>query len=197
MRPWILAATFALGTLAGCMAAGPPLSGSTADSGTAPPSPLGHPFGTGRAGTGRAWPLILDRADLSIGTTVQFDRIPNSGEIHELDAVLGLRHLVISLPGWPTDPAQLEALAQMAPETDAIIVLLGYPPSRAAAEVWNLIPARLRIVALVNGPPPSIGVVADLNVMRGLERVIAEMDEPSRAGFERLQRPLSFLKIVE
>jgi hypothetical protein len=32
--------------------------------------------------------------------------------------------------------------------------------------------------------------------MRNLERVIAEMDEPSRAGFERLQRPLSFRKVV-
>jgi hypothetical protein len=32
--------------------------------------------------------------------------------------------------------------------------------------------------------------------MRNLERVIAEMDQPSRAGFERLQRPLSFRKVV-
>ena len=38
------------------------------------------------------------------------------------------------------------------------------------------------------------GVVQDLNAMRSLERVIAEMELPSRSGFERLQRPLSFLR---
>jgi hypothetical protein len=38
--------------------------------------------------------------------------------------------------------------------------------------------------------------VANLNELRALERVIAEMDQPSRSGFERLQRPLSFRKIV-
>ena len=32
--------------------------------------------------------------------------------------------------------------------------------------------------------------------MRYLERVIAQMDEPSRIGFDRLQRPLSFRKVV-
>jgi hypothetical protein len=40
-------------------------------------------------------------------------------------------------------------------------------------------------------------VVSDLNSMRGLERVVAQMDDPSRTGFERLQRPLSFRKLVE
>jgi len=38
--------------------------------------------------------------------------------------------------------------------------------------------------------------VADLNGMRGLERVIAEIDDPSRAGFERLQRPLGFRRVM-
>jgi len=39
--------------------------------------------------------------------------------------------------------------------------------------------------------------IANLNEMRSLERVIAQMDTPSRQGFERLQRPLSFRKLVE
>jgi hypothetical protein len=39
--------------------------------------------------------------------------------------------------------------------------------------------------------------VQDLNGMRVLERVVADVDPPSRAGFERLQRPLSFRRIVE
>jgi hypothetical protein len=34
------------------------------------------------------------------------------------------------------------------------------------------------------------------NIMRSLERVVAEMNEPSRSGFEQLQRPLSFRKVV-
>ena len=57
--------------------------------------------------------------------------------------------------------------------------------------------AALRIVIVVQGPPSSSGVISDLNAMRHLERVIAQMDEPSRSGFERLQRPLSFRKILE
>jgi hypothetical protein len=40
-------------------------------------------------------------------------------------------------------------------------------------------------------------VVQDLNAMRGLERVVADVDPPSRAGFERLQRPLSFRRLVD
>lgn len=196
MRPWILVATFALGTLAGCMAAGPP---STAEPpGAAAQSPLGSPFGDGRVGgLSRGWPLVLDRNDLSLGTSVYFNRLPTARELHDLDAITGVQRIVISLPGWPTEPGPLEALLQMNPEATAMVILPGYPPSRAAADVWNLIPARLRIVALVDGPPPSAGVISDLNQMRGLERVIAEMDTPSRSGFERLQRPLSFRKIVE
>ena len=198
MRPWNVVAVITLAALAGCMAAGPARTARTPGPASAPPSPLGNPFGERRLqGAALGWPLILDRSDLGLGTAVQFNRIPTATELHDLDAVLGFRQLVISLPGWPTEPGPLEALAQLNPEASAIVILTGYPPSRAAAEVWNLIPARLRIVALVDGPPPSVGVVSDLNVMRGLERVIAQMDRPSRAGFERLQRPLSFRMIVE
>jgi len=195
MRPWIVMATFALGVLAGCMAAGPP---TTAQSPGDARSPLGSPFGDGRVqGLFRSWPLVLDRADLSLGTSVHFQRVPTAGELHDLDAIAGVQNVVISLPGWPTDPGPLEGLAQLNPEATAIVILPGYPPSRAAAEVWNLIPVRLRIIALVDGPPPNATVIADLNQMRGLERVIAQMDVPARGGFERLQRPLSFRKVVE
>jgi hypothetical protein len=55
----------------------------------------------------------------------------------------------------------------------------------------------VRIVVVVNDLPPGNEVVDDLNKMRGLERVIAQIDDPRRTGFERLQRPLSFRKIVE
>ncbi len=196
MRPWIVVSAFVLGLLAGCMAAGPP---STAQGpGSADRSPLGSPFGEGRAGgPARAWPLILDRADVGLGTSVHFGRVPTATELHDLDLVTGVRNVVLSLPGWPTDPGPLEALAQIHPEASGIVILPGYPPSRQAAEVWNLIPARLRLIAVVDGPPPNATVIADLNQMRGLERVIAQMDRPSRAGFERLQRPLSFRKVVE
>jgi len=76
-------------------------------------------------------------------------------------------------------------------------VLPGYPPSREAAEAWNYVNARLRLVVVVPGPPPNSTVANDLNAMRYLERVVAQMDEPSRSGFERLQRPLSFRRIME
>lgn len=198
MRPRILVATFVLGALAGCMAAGPELSAQSPGAAGAPRSPLGNPFGDTRLGASSgSWPLVLDRSDLSLGTVVHFRRIPTVSELHDLDNVTGFRQLVISLPGWPTEPGPLEALAQLNPEASALVILPGYPPSRAAAEVWNLIPAHLRIIALVQGPPPSAAVVGDLNLMRGLERVIAEMDRPSRSGFERLQRPLSFRMVVE
>src|SRR6185295_18412568 len=99
-RPF--AALLALSALSGCVASGPALQGSHSDS--AAQSPLGSPF-SGVSSAARDWPLVLDRTDLSLGTTVLFDRVPNASEIHDLDAVLGMQHLVISLPGWPTDPA--------------------------------------------------------------------------------------------
>ena len=49
--------------------------------------------------------------------------------------------------------------------------------------------ARLRIVVVVTEAPPNAAVVSDLNAMRGLERVIAQMDDPRRSGFERFQAP--------
>lgn len=195
MRRWILLA-FVLGLVAGCMAGGAPLTASTPAA--EPRSPLGSPFTGGKVGgLSRSWPLVIDRGDVSLGTSVVYNRVPTSGELHDLDLITGVQNVVVALPAWPTDPGPLEALAQLNPEATGMVILPGYPPSRAAAEVWNLIPVRLRIIVVVDGPPASSAVFGDLNAMRGLERVIAEMDRPSRAGFERLQRPLSFRKVVE
>jgi hypothetical protein len=197
MKPTAFVTVFLVGALVGCMAAGPPIGARPSDP-PAPRSPAGSPF-SDRAmdvdaiGT----PLIIDRADLRIGTTVQFNRIPTATELHDATQLPGLAHIVLSLPYWPVDVAPLQALDMTPPETQVIVVLPGYPPNRAAAQAWNFVNASLRIVVVVPDAPPSLAVVGDLNTMRGLERVIAQMDEPSRSGFERLQRPLSFRKIVE
>ena len=196
MKTWSLATALMAGALAGCMAAGPPI-GAQSPPGE-PRSPQGSPFSDRNMGVyGLGTPLILDRTDLSIGTTVQFDRIPQASELHDAVRMLGLAHIVIALPFWPEDPEPLQALNLTPEEADVIVVLPGYPPNRAAAQVWNYVNVRLRIVAVVPGPPSSSGIIDDLNTMRGLERVIAQMEEPSRVGFERLQRPLSFRKVVE
>ena len=189
--PLLLAAT-----LAGCMAAGPPIASQTPP--PEPRSPLGSPFSDREMGTSDlGTPLVLDRTDLSIGTTVQFNRLPTPSELHDAEQLTGLAHVVLSLPSWPTDLEAMQAIGRVPPETDVVVVLPGYPPNRAAAQAWNYVNARLRIVLVVTEPPPSVAVVGDLNTMRGLERVIAQMDEPSRTGFERLQRPLGFRKVVE
>jgi hypothetical protein len=142
-------------------------------------------------------PLLLDRSDLRMGLTVQFPRLPDAGEIAELRVTPGLVHVVLAPEAWPAGYEALAGLDLLPVESDVIVLLRGYPPSREAAEAWNLLRARVRLVLLVSGAPPSSSVVQDLNSMRGLERVVARLDPPSRAGFERLQRPLSFLHIVE
>jgi hypothetical protein len=197
MKRLRLAIPFALGLLAGCMAASPPPSPDTAAGGGSG-GPLGSPFARA-AGTapGLGAPLLIDRTDLRIGTTVQFGRVPSRTELHDLSQLLGLAHVVLALPEWPAEYANLQELDALPPESDLVVVLPGYPPSRAAAEAWNQVGnPRLRVIVLVRTPPPNFGVVADLNGMRGLERVIAELDDPSRTGFERLQRPLSFRKVI-
>lgn len=156
--------------------------------------PLGSPFTDDHFRGGA--PLILDRDDLSLGTTVTFERLPSANELYDVQQVHGLAHVVIALPAWPDEYAALEALKLAPPDVDVAVLLPGYPPSRGAAEIWNLLGAPVRIIILAQGPPPDPGVISDLNSMRNLERVIAEMDLPSRAGFERLQRPLSFRKVI-
>ena len=198
MKTWSYVSVFAAGALVGCMAAGPPI-GAQAPPPSPPPSSAAagassdRPMGVYALGT----PLVIDRTDLRIGTTVHFSRIPTAVELHDAAQVPGLAHLVLTLPEWPTDLTALEALNRTPQEADVIVVMPGYPPSRAAAQAWNYLGVRLRIVAVVSGAPPSLAVIDDLNALRGLERVIAQMDQPTRAGFERLQRPLSFRKIVE
>src|SRR5262245_36430171 len=158
MKTRSLAVALIAGALAGCMAAGPPIGAQTP-----PPdrhSPLGSPFSDGRMGVyGLGTPLIIDRTDLAIGTTVHFDRIPQASELHDATRTLGLAHVVIALPHWPDDPEPLQALNQTPEEADIIVVLPGFPPNRAAAQVWNYVNARLRIVAVVPGPPESSGII--------------------------------------
>lgn len=179
---WKAVALIAAGFAMGCMAGSPPLTAQ---------SPPG-----GGAGAGACETIVLDRADFRIGTTVQFDRMPDAGALNDLRQERGLAHVVLDLDGWPEDITQVAPLEQVPPESDVIVLLRGYPPSRAAAEVWNYAGGRTRIVLLVTGPPPLGFSVDVLNQMRTLERVIVETDQPSRGGFEQLQRPLSFRKLV-
>lgn len=189
-----MAALLAAGILVGCMANGP---STTAQTPAPPSSPVGSPFSDRAVHGTLGMPLLLDRTDLRIGTTAEFDRVPTASELNDLRQLPSLAHVVLSLPAWPEHYESLDALGQLPPEADVIVVLPGYPPSRAAAEGWNYVSGRLRIVIVVPDAPPTLSVVQDLNAMRALERVIAEMDVPSRSGFERLQRPLSFLRRYE
>jgi hypothetical protein len=197
MRSTVHFALFLLVILTGCSHNSPPTP-RQASSIPEDQSPLGVPISAAPhdALFGGA-PLILDRTDLRIGTTVHFSRIPSRQELYDLHNYSYLAHIVIVLPQWPTAYANLQELDQAPGETDLIVVLPGYPPSQQAADAWNMLSSRVRIVVVVNDLPPGNEVVDDLNKMRGLERVIAQVDDPRRTGFERLQRPLSFRKIVE
>jgi hypothetical protein len=188
-------------TLAGCAsipAAPPATSGQATGNGTAGSSPLGSPFSDehmtpNRVGTA----LLIDRSDLRIGTTVQFRHIPSASELHDLTLLPGLSRVVLSFDEWPHEYAPLQVLDQAPEGIEVVAVLPGWPPSRAAVDAWNYLRVPLRIIVVVPGPPASVDPIANLNELRGLERVIAQMDTPSRQGFERLQRPLSFRKIID
>jgi len=197
---WKIAAVFAAGLAVGCAANGPSTTATPAGSPAAEKSPLGSPFAD-RPGGGLAaslqTPLVIDRADLRIGTTVQFDHLPTASDLNDLNQLLGIAHVVLSLPTWPEDLQLLKALDYLPEETDVIVILPDYPPSRAAAEAWNYLGSRIRMIVVVDKPPVTAAVVTDLNTMRHLERVIAQLDDPQRTGFERLQAPLSFRKIVQ
>lgn len=184
-RPLGLAGVFAAGLLLGCMAGSQPVPAQ------APQAPQ-----TSAAGPSYGAPLLIDRADLRLGTTVQFQRIPGLTELHDLEQILGLAHVVLALESWPRSYAEIQPLEHTPDEADLIVVVHGYPPTKESADAWNLLNARVRLVMIVDGPPPSSAQVTDLNSMRSLERVIAQMDYPSRSGFERLQRPLSFRKVM-
>ena len=188
MKTTSIAMVFGAGVLAGCMAGSVP----------APAGPEGDaaPRAGAPASASVGMPLLIDRMDLRIGTTVQFDRLPTVGELNDLQQLPGLAHVVVSLPEWPRDYEPLQPLDQIPYGSDLVVILPGFPPTHGAAEIWGYVHASLRVVVVVNGPPAGREVLNDLNSMRSLERVIAQMDQPSRAGFEPLQRPLSFRKIM-
>jgi len=183
---WIIAVALTV-ALAGCAA------GGAASHAKNPPAGAAAPEETPAA----VMPLLVDRTDLRIGTTVYFSRLPTDGDLNDLRLVSGVTHVVVVLNRWPTDPTLVEPLGRIPGEADAVVILAGYPPSRAAAELWNYIgDPRVAMLLLVTGPPADRVLIDDLNAMRHLDRVIVEMDDPSRSGFERLQRPLSFRKVV-
>lgn len=160
-------------------------------------SPLGSPFAETQARANALdTPLMIDKTDMRIGTTVQFRHIPNASELHDLSQLPGLARLVLSFEAWPAEYAPLQVLNQAPEGVEVVAILPGWPPNRAAVDAWNYLQVRLRVIVIVPGPPASIDMVTNLNQMRGLERVIAQMDDPSRQGFERLQRPLSFRKLI-
>jgi len=181
MKLWNALGLLAAGSALGCMASGPPL---TAES----PGPSTH--------ARPCAPLLIDRTDLQLGTTVQFAGLPDASQIHDLSSELGLAHVVVPLDEWPDDITRLAALEAVPEESDVIVILYDYPPSRTAVDAWKLIRARLRVIVLVSGPPANSTTLDWLTQMPALERVIAEMDVPSRAGFERLQLPLSFRRVI-
>jgi hypothetical protein len=193
-----LAAVIALVGPFGCapVATPPPEpAGSPAPSRDEPTSPLGSPFRDEALGHVDV-PLVIDRTDLRIGTTVQYRRLPSPNELHDLTLLPGLARIVLSFDSWPREYASLEALNRAPQGVEIMVVISGWPPSRSAIDIWNYVSVPLRIVVIVPDAPSTAGDVANLNELRALERVIAEMDEPSRSGFERLQRPLSFRKII-
>ncbi len=183
----VLAASFAMFALllpwaAPSRAASPPPADSSAAAETAPAAPA------------PVVPLLLDPLDMGFGSSAVFTRIPTSRDLNDLAYLPSVSHVVVSLPGWPEGWEALQGLQNTPlPEgADLIVLLRGYPPTRQAAEVWNYLRKPLRIVMVVDGPPADRGTILTLNAIRGLERVIADMPDPSRSGFERLQRPLSF-----
>jgi hypothetical protein len=138
-------------------------------------------------------PLLIE-PDLGFGANVVMRRLPDVSDMDDLRGVSGLHQVVLALPEWPADFAALAPLQQAVLPTDAELVVLlpGWPPSRAALDAWNLLGGNVRLIMVVGGPPADRALILELNRVRNLERVIAQMEHPDRSGFERLQRPLSF-----
>lgn len=138
-------------------------------------------------------PLLLEQ-DYGFGTHVVMRRLPTVADIEDLRFVNGLHQLLLALPAWPATYAELKPLQQaVLPDGAEIVVLLpGWPPTREALGAWNLVGGSLRLILVVGGPPADRALIDELNHLRPLERIIAQMEQPSRTGFERLQRPLSF-----
>jgi hypothetical protein len=75
-------------------------------------------------------------------------------------------------------------------ESDLIVILPGYPPNREAAQ-------GVESPELEGADRDDREHAAALNNLRSLERVVAEIGNPDRHGFELLQRPLSFRVVLE
>ena len=138
-------------------------------------------------------PLLLE-GDPGFGTHVVFRRLPNAADLEDLRFLNGLRQILVALPEWPATYDELRPLQQtILPDGAELVFLMpGWPPTREALGAWNLVGGALRLIIVVNGPPADRALITELNRTRSLDRVIAQMEHPSRSGFERLQRPLSF-----
>jgi len=200
MRRITLAAT-AISLLALACASGGP-SGGPAAAGT---PPAANPAGSvpSRAQSpdpedALCAPLLIEQ-DFGFGTHVVMRRLPNAADMNDLRGVPGLRQIVVALPEWPADFAALSGLqsATMPEDAELVVILPGWPPSRAALDAWNLLGWNLRLILVVPGPPADRALISELNRVRNLERIIAQMSHPDRSGFERLQRPLSFRMVMD
>jgi hypothetical protein len=183
----------AIACASGSQGPGPAAAG-TPPSGSGPP-PAASAASTAQGSLDEALcaPLLIEQ-DLGFGTHVVMRRLPNAADISDLGAVNGLRQIVVALPGWPADFAAMAPLQHVALPTgvELVVLLPGWPPSRAALDAWNLLGGSVRLIVVVGGPPADRALILELNRVRNLERVIAQMEHPDRSGFERLQRPLSF-----
>ncbi len=175
------------GRQAGPASAQAPPAAAEKSRGEAPPAPVPS------ADDALCAPLLLDN-DYVFGTHVVMRRLPSAADLEDLRFVSGLRQILVALPEWPASYAELRPLQQaILPEGAELVILLpGWPPTREALGAWNLVGGSLRIIMVVSGPPTDRALIAELNRLRPLERVIAQMEHPSRSGFERLQRPLTF-----
>lgn len=169
-----------------CAPAAPPVAAEVPPAGRAP-APVGG------AGEALCAPLLID-ADPGFGTHVVFRRLPNAADLEDLRFLTGVRQILVALPEWPASYAAIQPLQQAILPTgsELVILLPGWPPTREALGAWNMVSGALRLIVVVDGPPADRALITELNRVRPLERVIAQMENPSRSGFERLQRPLSF-----
>jgi hypothetical protein len=185
---------FVLACAPAATGSGPHGSGDTRVAAAPPPSPAqAPPPREADPDDALCAPLLIEQ-DYGFGTHVVMRRLPTAADLEDLRFLSGLRQVVLALPEWPRTFEDLQPLQQVIlPEGSEIVVLLpGWPPSREALGAWNLVSGNLRLIMIVNGPPADRALIAELNHLRPLERVIAQMPQPSRSGFERLQRPLSF-----
>jgi len=148
MRRLEICMLLTIGALAGCMAASPP---PVAD--TSAPRYQGDQGAGGADSSGIVAPLILDRTDLALGTTAEFNHLPGTAELEAAAGLFALRHVVVMLPGWPQVNADLSRFSVLPPEADAIVIVPGYPPDRSALDAWNYARGHVRLVVVVDGPP--------------------------------------------